>query len=586
MKKTRMPIVILTCLLMLAIGFFAIVEARQNDSLGLSAVVFSGNYQEKIICQEIGYTDENQYCMFFPGYADLSETVLRTDMFCSAYLNGQKLDSETFMSDLELNNVYEFELRTLDETRYGSIMFVQSKKLATMYIDTASGNMEYVHQDRENKESGKVALYDADGKVDCRSELKFIKGRGNSTWKSDKKPYNIKLNREANLLGMGTAETWVLLAQTSDQTYAKSKMIYDFADRVGISYSPDCDWVDLYLNGEYAGVYLLCEHVEIHPERVDIDAEGSFLVTLEGENRLKERGYPYTAAKDSLALRIRYADMSVENVESIWVSARNAILAEDGIDPVSGSHWSELIDIDSWALRYLLDEVFLNYDGGYISQNFFYTALEDNPRIYAGPVWDMDLTFSSEQDWWMWQTKTPYCIHAGRPKMFLRDDTPLFYSLLQKEEFHQRVLEFYQNEFLPELAELLTKEMEEYPNHLLQAAKLDTLRWYCVDFEEWMRYQDEAYLMEMESCQEFLAERIQFLNSLWLEEETYYFVQIKPNSYNVWGNYAVRPGELLPEIALDEGVGLYYFDTDQRFDFSQPVNEDLMLYMAEVNENP
>ena len=59
-------------------------------------------------------------------------------------------------------------------------------------------------------------LLDETGSTVNAGKLKQIKGRGNSTWKGAKKPYQIKLDKKADLLSSGDAansnKTWVLLA--------------------------------------------------------------------------------------------------------------------------------------------------------------------------------------------------------------------------------------------------------------------------------------------------------------------------------------------------------------------------------------
>lgn len=583
MRKMRWPIYLFTVFLLICIACLAFTESDLQDGPGLSVIVSSDGQQEEIFCQKLSVN--GNYCIFLPGYAEMSEAVLCKNEYQSIILNGRSLSLQTKMTDFQLNVPYAFTCQKRDELYSGTLMFVQSANIATMYINTASGNMEYIHEGRENKESGIISLYDVSGKLNHSGDLKYIKGRGNSTWDYPKKPYNIRLHQEADLLGMGAARTWVLLAEYTDASCSKNKLIYDFAKKAGLPYSPDCDWVDLYLNGEYAGIYLLSEHVEVHQERVNIKEEGSFLVTLDGEYRLQERGYVYTAPKDTLALRIRHADMPVEEVERIWTSARNAILAEDGVDPVTGRSWDELIDMDSWALRYLLDEVFANYDGGFISQNFYYTAQEDAAKIYAGPVWDMDLTIGNFGGNWPWQTGTPYCLHAGRPHLFVEDDTPLFYTLCRKTAFFDRVLELYQSVFLPELTKLMHEEMEQYPVQLMQALKINRLRWWGASFSEYLNYSDSDYLDYLKYSQEYLKERISFLNDLWLNEGEYCFVLMKPYEYNVWGNHAVKLGECLPQVPEEPGFGWYYFDTGLPFDVTQPIYEDVMIYMAPLDSD-
>ena len=69
---------------------------------------------------------------------------------------------------------------------------------------------------------------------------------------------------------MGAAKKWILLANAFDASNINNKMAYDFAAKAGCAYTPECRWVDLYLNGAYTGLYLLSERNEVDSQRVDI----------------------------------------------------------------------------------------------------------------------------------------------------------------------------------------------------------------------------------------------------------------------------------------------------------------------------
>ena len=116
--------------------------------------------------------------------------------------------------------------------------------------------------------------------------MEAIRGRGNATWLWEKKPYSLTLSKSADLLGMGAAKEWILLTNAPDPTHLRNKIAYDLAAEVGLLYSPESNWVDLYLNGEYTGLYLLTERNEIHPQRIPA-GNGTFLVSMELESRLK-----------------------------------------------------------------------------------------------------------------------------------------------------------------------------------------------------------------------------------------------------------------------------------------------------------
>ena len=97
-----------------------------------------------------------------------------------------------------------------------------------------------------------------------------VRGRGNSTWSMDKKPYRLKLTTSRSLLGMPASRHWVLLANHSDKTLMRNDITFMFSRSLGMEYTPRSQYVDLMVNGVYSGVYQLVEHIRIDKNRVNI----------------------------------------------------------------------------------------------------------------------------------------------------------------------------------------------------------------------------------------------------------------------------------------------------------------------------
>ena len=153
-------------------------------------------------------------------------------------------------------------------------------ELPVIYINTDDGNpvtSNYVAKDayirvQGNSEFSAAATF-YEGKT-------TIKGRGNSTWNEAvsmgvKKPYKLKLATKANLLGLGKVgngknKHWVLLANMIDHTNMRNEITYDFSRDMGLDCAMSSTGVVLILNGEYEGLYQLCEHVRIGNSRVNV----------------------------------------------------------------------------------------------------------------------------------------------------------------------------------------------------------------------------------------------------------------------------------------------------------------------------
>jgi len=109
-----------------------------------------------------------------------------------------------------------------------------------------------------------------------------VKLRGNSTAFRPKRPFKLKLSEKADLLGLGTetdadgksksykSKHWVLLANDIDHSLMRNKLLYDFSGDIGTEVYFDSTNVTLIYNGQYEGVYQLCEHRRVDEGRIDI----------------------------------------------------------------------------------------------------------------------------------------------------------------------------------------------------------------------------------------------------------------------------------------------------------------------------
>lgn len=151
---------------------------------------------------------------------------------------------------------------------YQASMYIS--KLPVLYVNTENnqaitskedylnGNLKIQGNTQYN--TANVTLYDGAMK---------IRGRGNTTWGYDKKPYKVKLDEKTDLFGFGKNKHWVLLANYTDEAHMRNMLSYNLSGEMGMPYMQSVH-VDLILNGEYKGTYQFCEQVKIAGSRVDI----------------------------------------------------------------------------------------------------------------------------------------------------------------------------------------------------------------------------------------------------------------------------------------------------------------------------
>lgn len=566
MGHKRLIIILFTALLA-AVGLLCGLAGEESEaptapksSLNIALEIQCSEGSERIKLWEDG--QGNAYA-FLPEPVTPEQIVFQLPAGSRVTLDGNPLVTGEIGETLCFDRSYLLEAAG---ERY-TLSFVSVGSMPTMYVDVTSGSMDYIHMDKENEERGKLRLYREDGLLSYSGMLRSVKGRGNATWEWEKKPYGLTLMQDADLLGMGAAKHWVLLSNVYDDSHIRNKTVYDTAAAFGLSYSPDSRWVNLYLNGEYAGLYLLCEKIELHPQRVNL--EGGSLISLEKRDRLWQYEENQFLTDGDIPVRIRETSDPTALKEKINTLER-AILAPDGIDPVTGRSWLELIDLDSWARKYLVEEVFGNLDAGSISQFFYWEDMED--RVYAGPVWDYDVSMGNPKSW---QTRDVNTLFAQRPHLWNPEDTPWFYALFQKEAFRETVMRLYEQELRPLLTELLRSGMADSGVLVSQGAAANALRW-----------QTEDPGQSLNRILEFMEERLAFLDGLWLRREDYRLVSVFIN-WHVMACYAVPEGGTVPyrEVPGDwdtiHYVGWYNASDDTPFDFDTPIREDTLIYLKE-----
>ena len=149
-----------------------------------------------------------------------------------------------------------------------------------LYIDTVGIEIN----SKEDYIEGSVSIIGSDGLTNLPSTKMKIKGRGNSTWWQGgiwgKKPYQIKFSEKTDVLNMSADKKWVLLAEISDISLIRNKIAREISNISRFDYVPQAKYIDLYINNEYVGIYLVGQKVEESSNRVNIGDNG-YLVEID-----------------------------------------------------------------------------------------------------------------------------------------------------------------------------------------------------------------------------------------------------------------------------------------------------------------
>lgn len=464
---------------------------KPSDVTGVSAVVNG----QRIALAEV---DGAKY-LFLPSSADLTKlslTFVTEPPSDRISLSGNK-GTVYWSSSVDLTAVADMDAAGYREITASvgtgkTITFrvMQASPISTVYLTSSNSaqGRDWVDTSKKNIATGSMSMVSADGGSIYSGELKQIKARGNSTFTyADKKSYQIKLNTASDLLGnQEQVKTWVLLASYFDATQMHDKLMKDLATKLGLAYTASCNWVNLYYDGEYRGVYLLSEKNSVGVASVAItDMEEAYKAQNPsyGDNMstgLSQNAYgqqfQYTKGlqepanitggylielnhnmwdeasgfktRQGVAFNVKSpewcGEAAMRYISEYYQDFEDAVYATDktgaytGYNASTGKYFYDYVDMDSLVKVFLLQELSLNCDG-FISSVYFYKDADG--KMFAGPIWDQDMTFGI--GW----TKT----NAAD----IEDYHYLAKALIQIPAFKTAVVEYYSSTFAPAVREWL-----------------------------------------------------------------------------------------------------------------------------------
>lgn len=281
--------------------------------------------------------------------------------------------------------------------------------------------------------------------------LSKVKGRGNSSWEVSnrfigKYAFNITLGSKTNLLGSGDSKKYCLVSYNADEARMRNMIAYELADKIGLEFSPKFQPVDLYNNGRYIGSYLLTDKVEIGSDEsplvniTDLEKankkveenkaifdnktftkttsgtkgkpgykmyagnltdpgqskynESGFLLELELDERFESEfsGFISSKGQEVVCKYPEYATKAqIDFISGKWNAVESLIYENPN---VTYKALDELIDVESFAKMYLIQELSKNLDTCSTSYYVYY----HEGKLHAGVSWDFDWAFGQYKE--------------------------------------------------------------------------------------------------------------------------------------------------------------------------------------------
>jgi hypothetical protein len=272
-----------------------------------------------------------------------------------------------------------------------------------------------------------------------------INVRGNTSRKFKKVGYGIRLvdsdgfNLDASMMGMDAHHEWVLHGPILDASLIRNYICYNMAGET-MEYAPNVRFCEVFINDEYMGLYLMSESVTAG----DTDTRLNLSVSKKNNTFLGyclrlDRGssteiknldvFSMYAYKHFGTLNLEYpgtkniTEILKENIEKDFSAFERALYNSSE----SNRSWKNMVDMESFADYFIINEFTSNYDAGLYSTYIY----KDMDGVFKLCTWDFNSAFDNYQD------------HVVSPEGFTLQNRLWFDKMFTDKEFVELVIERY-----------------------------------------------------------------------------------------------------------------------------------------------
>ncbi len=285
-----------------------------------------------------------------------------------------------------------------------------------------------------------------------------IRGRGNSTWYNfPKKPYRLKFSKKISLCGLSKAKSYCLIANFIDCTLARNAIAFYIAQKMGMPYTNHSIPVNLVVNGEPRGSYMLTEKPGINAGSVDLDETQAIMWEIDPNY---DEDYKFYSEHFELPVMVKDPDLAeiAEDLDSVtpdsllryWQADFQRM--EDALVSDTINKW-DYIDMASVVDYVLVYTVCANLELQYPKSLYLYKEHVDS--LYKmGPVWDFDWAFT----FYNGQESSIYT-----RRMFVYDEpgSDFFEAMVKTDEFMEAYKSRWRT-FLTQVWPSLLTYLDEY----------------------------------------------------------------------------------------------------------------------------
>ncbi|MBR5134292.1 MAG: CotH kinase family protein, partial [Clostridia bacterium] len=564
----------------------------------------------------------------------------------SLTFNGKAFKDGDKVTLKETNELIVYADNELTKAEYTIVIKEETRGLPVVLIDTNNAPIP----DKLNYVDASISVLGSEvygsKSQNIYSAVAGIKLRGNSTMGYAKKPYRIKFDKKQNVLGLGKAKSWVLLADYLDPSSLRNTIAYNFAERVNATtaaltgkaqvFAPRMKLVEVYLNGQFQGLYEMGDHMQANELRVPVNELGDeddpdqydsedigFFIEVEVKDRVLKEGKPgyedwsaysyitdigadagsdgiyaqvindkdknqYLIDESDMGKSVLYfqfklpedpTDKHKAYITDYMQQVNDLILANDE------RVW-DLVDLDSVVNWYIVNELFKNADSQMQSSVYFYkhgsTDIDGNDadgKLYMAPVWDFDLgaggvTYGDMDDPTEWRTRNDeYC--------------GWFRELFETTTFSNAVDARWALLRNNGSFDLLFNDIATYSSTYKEAAEADFALWHDsyvreVNATSWLTVPNVAltgdWPAQVSYLQYWLYQRMMWMDTGFgytntpWQENEVLTGQKLANIFNNYTIYAPQDGNCIVKIPMDLNIPIDRMAIDMDFSCNVPFN--------------
>ena len=431
----------------------------------------------------------------------------------------QQLYSILIQSGLVSINYYTFNIETIrlweeDKSEKKQNALPARYQVAKMTI-TTDGGAKVDSKEKADYRACTIKI-ESDTAVWNYEDRGRIRGRGNSTWLwYPKKPYRIKLDEKASILGLAEDKDWVLLANYRDPTHLMNTFVFEMGRGLDIPYPNHSRYVELTVNGEYVGLYQLTEQVEQGKSRVNINGKKGWLLSLDVDDGPAES----PNASDNFWSSVYRMPVCVKSPEAEDYATPETLIGDakkalGDLENIIHSHDYEALakvcNIPVMIDYLLIQEYIYNVELSAPRSIYIHKDKDADSKWTFGPLWDFDAGF--DFDWS--QMTTGHKFFSDYRETVLGTDparhvsnydyTSSFFTDMWKNKQFVSEVKARWKQMMPRIMAEFWLETKRYAEAAAEAMERDAQRWPI----------DKDYKTEINRMEKWLNSRAVYMDNI------------------------------------------------------------------------